>query len=128
MQLPESLTAISHSALESLSTSQALNSWPTDLREQLGYVTGLSKFISQTLSSDEELVQALPAMLAEESRCEQYRQRLSQLLESCSDEMQGHRVLRQFRNREMTYIAWRDFTASWPLEQSLEHLSQLAEA
>lgn len=128
MQLPESLTAISHSALESLSTSQALNSWPTDLKEQLGYVTGLSKFISQTLSSDEELVQALPAMLAEESRCEQYRQRLSQLLESCSDEMQGHRVLRQFRNREMTYIAWRDFTASWPLEQSLEHLSQLAEA
>ncbi|AIW15030.1 bifunctional [glutamate--ammonia ligase]-adenylyl-L-tyrosine phosphorylase/[glutamate--ammonia-ligase] adenylyltransferase [Vibrio tubiashii] len=128
MQLPESLTAISHSALESLSTSQALNSWPTDLKEQLGYVTGLSKFISQTLSSDEELVQALPGMLAEESRCEQYRQRLSQLLESCSDEMQGHRVLRQFRNREMTYIAWRDFTASWSLEQSLEHLSQLAEA
>ncbi|MCG9574833.1 bifunctional [glutamate--ammonia ligase]-adenylyl-L-tyrosine phosphorylase/[glutamate--ammonia-ligase] adenylyltransferase [Vibrio tubiashii] len=128
MQLPESLTAISHSALESLSTSQALNSWPTDLKEQLGYVTGLSKFISQTLSSDEELVQALPDMLAEESRCEQYRQRLSQLLESCSDEMQGHRVLRQFRNREMIYIAWRDFTASWPLEQSLEHLSQLAEA
>ncbi|MDC5704493.1 bifunctional [glutamate--ammonia ligase]-adenylyl-L-tyrosine phosphorylase/[glutamate--ammonia-ligase] adenylyltransferase [Vibrio europaeus] len=128
MQLPESLTAISHSALESLSTSQALNGWPTDLKEQLGYVTGLSKFIGQTLSSDEELVQALPAMLAEESHCEQYRQRLSQLLESCSDEMQGHRVLRQFRNREMTYIAWRDFTASWPLEQSLEHLSQLAEA
>ncbi|WCP66639.1 bifunctional [glutamate--ammonia ligase]-adenylyl-L-tyrosine phosphorylase/[glutamate--ammonia-ligase] adenylyltransferase [Vibrio tubiashii] len=128
MQLPESLTAISHSALESLSTSQALNSWPMVLKEQLGYVTGLSKFISQTLSSDEELVQALPAMLAEESRCEQYRQRLSQLLEPCSDEMQGHRVLRQFRNREMTYIAWRDFTASWPLEQSLEHLSQLAEA
>ncbi|MDC5850604.1 bifunctional [glutamate--ammonia ligase]-adenylyl-L-tyrosine phosphorylase/[glutamate--ammonia-ligase] adenylyltransferase [Vibrio europaeus] len=128
MQLPESLTAISHSALESLSTSQALNGWPTDLKEQLGYVTGLSKFISQTLSSDEELVQALPAMLAEESRCEQYRQRLSQLLESCSDEMPGHRVLRQFRNREMTYIAWRDFTASWSLEQSLEHLSQLAEA
>ena len=128
MQLPESLTAISHSALESLSTSQALNSWPTVLKEQLGYVIGLSKFISQTLSSDEELVQALPAMLAEESRCEQYRQRLSQLLESCSDEMQGHRVLRQFRNREMTYIAWRDFTASWSLEQSLEHLSQLAEA
>ncbi|MDC5807726.1 bifunctional [glutamate--ammonia ligase]-adenylyl-L-tyrosine phosphorylase/[glutamate--ammonia-ligase] adenylyltransferase [Vibrio europaeus] len=128
MQLSESLTAISHSALESLSTSQALNSWPTDLKEQLGYVTGLSKFISQTLISDDELVQALPAMLVEESRCEQYRQRLSQLLESCSDEMQGHRVLRQFRNREMTYIAWRDFTASWPLEQSLEHLSQLAEA
>ncbi|WP_414931473.1 bifunctional [glutamate--ammonia ligase]-adenylyl-L-tyrosine phosphorylase/[glutamate--ammonia-ligase] adenylyltransferase [Vibrio europaeus] len=128
MQLPESLTAISHSALESLSTSQALNGWPTDLKEQLGYVTGLSKFISQTLSSDEKLVQALPAMLAEDSRCEQYRQRLSQLLESCSEEMPGHHVLRQFRNREMTYIAWRDFTASWSLEQSLEHLSQLAEA
>ncbi|MEF1288628.1 bifunctional [glutamate--ammonia ligase]-adenylyl-L-tyrosine phosphorylase/[glutamate--ammonia-ligase] adenylyltransferase [Vibrio sp. M260118] len=128
MQLPDSLSAISHSALESLSESQAIESWPQDLRQQLSYVAGLSKFITETLCSDEHLTHQLPNMLAESSRCEKYRERLAELLSQCSDEVQGHRVLRQFRNREMTYIAWRDFTASWQLEESLEHLSQLAEA
>jgi len=128
MQLPETLTAISHSALESLSQSEALKNWPQPLKEQLGYVAGLSKFITEALCSDDALVQAFPSMLTEESRHEGYRERLSDLLAECSDEVQGHRVLRQFRNREMSYIAWRDFTASWPLERSLEHLSQLAEA
>ncbi|KLN64374.1 bifunctional [glutamate--ammonia ligase]-adenylyl-L-tyrosine phosphorylase/[glutamate--ammonia-ligase] adenylyltransferase [Vibrio sp. VPAP30] len=128
MQLPETLNVISHSALESFSQSEALTNWPQPLKDQLGYVVGLSQFITEALCSDDTLVQALPSMLAKESRYEDYRERLSGLLAECSDEMQGHRVLRQFRNREMVYIAWRDFTASWTLEHSLEHLSQLAEA
>ncbi|MEZ8102015.1 bifunctional [glutamate--ammonia ligase]-adenylyl-L-tyrosine phosphorylase/[glutamate--ammonia-ligase] adenylyltransferase [Vibrio bivalvicida] len=128
MQLPETLNVISHSALESFSQSEALTNWPQPLKDQLGYVVGLSQFITEALCSDDTLVHALPSMLAKESRYEDYRERLSGLLAECSDEMQGHRVLRQFRNREMVYIAWRDFTASWTLEHSLEHLSQLAEA
>ncbi|WP_159738030.1 bifunctional [glutamate--ammonia ligase]-adenylyl-L-tyrosine phosphorylase/[glutamate--ammonia-ligase] adenylyltransferase [Vibrio atypicus] len=128
MQLPESLAPISQSALDSLSQTDALEHWPQPLREQLNYVAGLSKFISETINIDEKLQQVLPEMLLEDSRHEQYRERLAGLLEECSDEMQGHRVLRQFRNREMVYIAWRDFTASWDLKQSLEHVSQLAEA
>ncbi|OAJ92220.1 bifunctional [glutamate--ammonia ligase]-adenylyl-L-tyrosine phosphorylase/[glutamate--ammonia-ligase] adenylyltransferase [Vibrio bivalvicida] len=128
MQLPETLNVISHSALESFSQSEALTNWPQPLKDQLGYVVGLSQFITEALCSDDTLVQVLPSMLAKESRYEDYRERLSGLLAECSDEMQGHRVLRQFRNREMVYIAWRDFTASWTLEHSLEHLSQLAEA
>ncbi|KJY82171.1 bifunctional glutamine-synthetase adenylyltransferase/deadenyltransferase [Vibrio galatheae] len=128
MQLPQTLTSISHSALESLSQSETLNHWPEALKQQLSYVAGLSQFITDTLGSDEVLLHDLPAMLDEPSRYENYRERLALQLSQCSDEMQGHRVLRQFRNREMVYIAWRDFTASWPLEQSLEHLSQLAEA
>lgn len=128
MQLPESLVSISQSATESLFQSDALSHWPESLRQQLSYVAGLSKFVSGALVTDEHLQQCLPEMLAEPSRQEQYRQRLAALLSDCSDEMQGHRVLRQFRNREMAYIAWRDFTASWALEESLSHLSQLAEA
>ncbi|EEX35051.1 MULTISPECIES: bifunctional [glutamate--ammonia ligase]-adenylyl-L-tyrosine phosphorylase/[glutamate--ammonia-ligase] adenylyltransferase [Vibrio] len=128
MQLPASLASVSQTALESLLQHQAIQEWPDSYREELNYVAGLSQFIVDTLQQDEYLHQHLPKMLEVESRHETYRQRLAELLAGCSDEMQGHRVLRQFRNREMTYIAWRDFIGNWKLEQSLEHLSQLAEA
>ncbi|NOJ24823.1 bifunctional [glutamate--ammonia ligase]-adenylyl-L-tyrosine phosphorylase/[glutamate--ammonia-ligase] adenylyltransferase [Vibrio coralliilyticus] len=128
MQLPASLASVSQTALESLLQHQAIQEWPDSYREELSYVAGLSQFIVDTVQQDEYLHQHLPEMLETESRHETYRQRLAELLAGCSDEMQGHRVLRQFRNREMTYIAWRDFIGNWKLEQSLEHLSQLAEA
>lgn len=128
MQLPASLASVSQTALESLLQHQAIQEWPDSYREELSHVAGLSQFIVDTLQQDEYLHQHLPEMLEVESRHETYRQRLAELLAGCSDEMQGHRVLRQFRNREMTYIAWRDFIGNWELEQSLEHLSQLAEA
>ncbi|AXN32412.1 bifunctional [glutamate--ammonia ligase]-adenylyl-L-tyrosine phosphorylase/[glutamate--ammonia-ligase] adenylyltransferase [Vibrio coralliilyticus] len=128
MQLPASLASVSQTALESLLLHQAIKEWPDSYREELSYVAGLSQFIVDTVQQDEYLHQHLPEMLEAESRHETYRQRLAELLAGCSDEMQGHRVLRQFRNREMTYIAWRDFIGNWKLEQSLEHLSQLAEA
>lgn len=128
MLLPASLASVSQTALESLLQHQAIQEWPDFYREELSYVAGLSQFIVDTLQQDEYLHQHLPEMLEAESRHETYRQRLAELLAGCSDEMQGHRVLRQFRNREMAYIAWRDFIGNWELEQSLEHLSQLAEA
>lgn len=128
MQLPASLASVSQTALESLLLHQAIQEWPDSYREELSYVAGLSQFIVDTVQQDEYLHQHLPEMLEAESRHETYRQRLAELLAGCSDEMQGHRVLRQFRNREMAYIAWRDFIGNWKLEQSLEHLSQLAEA
>ena len=128
MQLPESLAPISHSALESIAQSEVLSQWPAQRQEQLTYIAGLSQFVTEALQSDVSLLQALPAMLEDGSRHQEYRYRLSALLSDCDDEVRGHRVLRQFRNREMVYIAWRDFTASWTLEESLEHLSQLAEA
>ncbi len=129
MLLPESLAPISQSALESIRQSEdALKHWPESLLTQLDYVAGLSHFVVDVLNTDEHLLQVLPEMLQETSRHSAYRKRLAILLSDCHDEMSGHRVLRQFRNREMVYIAWRDFTGSWSLEESLEHLSQLAEA
>ena len=128
MQLPESLIPISQAALEPLNQSDIVANWPETLRAKLVYVAGLSQFITDTLQTDEHLLQAFPDMLEESSRCHSYRERLATLLAGCSDELQGHRVLRQFRNREMVYIAWRDFTGTWSLEESLEHISQLAEA
>ncbi|MDN2482029.1 bifunctional [glutamate--ammonia ligase]-adenylyl-L-tyrosine phosphorylase/[glutamate--ammonia-ligase] adenylyltransferase [Vibrio agarivorans] len=127
-QLPSALLTHSQSALETLVDKAWFQSWSEPMRSQLEYVAGLSQFIVDALVRDDELGALLPDMLQSPERASGYRERLAKLLESSVNEMGGHRVLRQFRNREMVYIAWRDFTQSWALEESLEHLSQLAES
>ncbi|GLT18161.1 glutamate-ammonia-ligase adenylyltransferase [Vibrio zhanjiangensis] len=128
MQLPHNLVCVSQKALESLNNADAIQLWPKNLREQLSYIAGLSQFVVDSLQKDQNLQQQLPDMLAQPTRHPKYRTQLASLLAECHDEAAGHRVLRQFRRREMVYIAWRDFMGSWSLEQSLEHLSKLAEA
>ncbi|MEZ9288714.1 bifunctional [glutamate--ammonia ligase]-adenylyl-L-tyrosine phosphorylase/[glutamate--ammonia-ligase] adenylyltransferase [Vibrio lentus] len=130
MPLPPQLVTHSQSAFEHLleHQSEAINAWPEPLVDDLKYVLGLSGFIGECLQRDSVLSSSLPDMLKCDERAQGYRERLAELLSGCADEMSGQRVLRQFRNREMTYIAWRDFMGSWQLEQSLSHLSMLAEA
>ncbi|RPB43703.1 bifunctional [glutamate--ammonia ligase]-adenylyl-L-tyrosine phosphorylase/[glutamate--ammonia-ligase] adenylyltransferase [Vibrio parahaemolyticus] len=128
MQLPSSLVSVAESAVQNTQEAGYLQSWPNEVVEQFHYVSALSQFITETIHRDEALAQQLPTMLSELSRHRAYRTRLAALLAECPDEMSGHRVLRQFRNREMVYIAWKDFLHAWTLEESLRHLSQLAEA
>ncbi|HCE2188747.1 TPA: bifunctional [glutamate--ammonia ligase]-adenylyl-L-tyrosine phosphorylase/[glutamate--ammonia-ligase] adenylyltransferase [Vibrio parahaemolyticus] len=128
MQLPSSLVSVAESAVQNTQEAGYLQSWPNEVVEQFHYVSALSQFITETIHRDEALAQQLPTMLSELSRHQAYRTRLAALLAECPDEMSGHRVLRQFRNREMVYIAWKDFLHAWTLEESLRHLSQLAEA
>lgn len=129
MLLPSSLHAFAHTTYQHLLEQQpSIVQWSEPLKRQLLYVVGMSQFINEALLRDERLCMQLPEMLAGESRLEHYRDDLAIQLEECKDEMSGHRILRQFRNREMVCIAWRDFTASWTLEESLAHLSALAEA
>ncbi|EGQ9304031.1 bifunctional [glutamate--ammonia ligase]-adenylyl-L-tyrosine phosphorylase/[glutamate--ammonia-ligase] adenylyltransferase [Vibrio parahaemolyticus] len=128
MQLPLSLVSVAESAVQNAQEAGYLQSWPNEVVEQFHYVSALSQFITETIHRDESLAQQLPTMLSELSRHRAYRTRLAALLAECPDEMSGHRVLRQFRNREMVYIAWKDFLHAWTLEESLRHLSQLAEA
>ncbi|EGQ9272927.1 bifunctional [glutamate--ammonia ligase]-adenylyl-L-tyrosine phosphorylase/[glutamate--ammonia-ligase] adenylyltransferase [Vibrio parahaemolyticus] len=128
MQLPSSLVPVAESAVQNAQEAGYLQSWPNEVVEQFHYVSALSQFITETIHRDEALAQQLPTMLSELSRHQAYRTRLAALLAECPDEMSGHRVLRQFRNREMVYIAWKDFLHAWTLEESLRHLSQLAEA
>lgn len=123
--LPEYETAFSQLNDEA---HQVIQHWPNALKEQLKLVLTLSQFVTDSLSQDHDLVQMLPNMMLENQRCESYREKLSELLKSCNDENCGLRVLRQFRRREMVYIAWRDFTDSWSLDDSLSHISMLAEA
>ncbi|HGS4976778.1 TPA: bifunctional [glutamate--ammonia ligase]-adenylyl-L-tyrosine phosphorylase/[glutamate--ammonia-ligase] adenylyltransferase [Vibrio parahaemolyticus] len=128
MQLPSSQVSVAESAVQNAQEAGYLQSWPNEVVEQFHYVSALSQFITETIHRDEALAQQLPTMLSELSRHQAYRTRLAALLAECPDEMSGHRVLRQFRNREMVYIAWKDFLHAWTLEESLRHLSQLAEA
>ncbi len=128
MQLPSSLVSVAESAVQNAQEAGYLQSWPNEVVEQFHYVSALSQFITETIHRDEALAQQLPTMLSELSRHRAYRTRLAALLAECPDEMSGHRVLRQFRNREMVCIAWKDFLHAWTLEESLRHLSQLAEA
>ncbi|WMN87663.1 bifunctional [glutamate--ammonia ligase]-adenylyl-L-tyrosine phosphorylase/[glutamate--ammonia-ligase] adenylyltransferase [Vibrio parahaemolyticus] len=128
MQLPSSLISVAESAVQNAQQAGYFQLWPSEIAEQFYYVSGLSQFITETIHRDEKLAQDLPEMVAEPSRQASYRIRLAELLADCQDEVSGHRVLRQFRNREMVYIAWKDFLHAWTLEESLSHLSQLAEA
>ncbi|EJO2022589.1 bifunctional [glutamate--ammonia ligase]-adenylyl-L-tyrosine phosphorylase/[glutamate--ammonia-ligase] adenylyltransferase [Vibrio parahaemolyticus] len=128
MQLPSSLVSVAESAVQNVQEAGYLQSWPNEVVEQFHYVSALSQFITETIHRDEALAQQLPTMLSELNRHQAYRTRLAVLLAECPDEISGHRVLRQFRNREMVYIAWKDFLHAWTLEESLRHLSQLAEA
>ncbi|ELV8623822.1 bifunctional [glutamate--ammonia ligase]-adenylyl-L-tyrosine phosphorylase/[glutamate--ammonia-ligase] adenylyltransferase [Vibrio cidicii] len=128
MHLPSSLQPVAERAMQSAQQAGYLEHWSAEFAEQYRYVVGLSPFIVEALQRDSLLAEQLPTMLTDESRQESYRVQLASLLAECRDEATGQRVLRQFRNREMVYIAWKDFSQNWSLQASLSHLSQLAEA
>ncbi len=104
------------------------DTWPQTTRSDLERVLGLSDFVADSMQCDEKLCRRLPEMLSTQNRADDYRDRLKKQLEKCVDENTMMKKLREFRRREMVYIAWRDFTGSWSLESSLRHLSCLAEA
>lgn len=129
MSLPSSLKEYARKQYENLlELLPELANWPPALTTQLEKVAGLSHFVTEQLQRDSLLCRELPAMLNVSERDREYRDRLAALLNECHDETSGMRILRQFRNREMVCIAWRDFLSEWSLEESLSHLSSLAEA
>lgn len=128
MPLPPLLLSVSQKAMNEWIHHPSLAHWTAEQRQQLNDIAGLSQFVVDKLKQDEKLLNDLPKMLEEKQRYKQYRSRLQSQLATCSDEMVGYRLLRQFRHREMVLIAWRDFLNLWTLEESLLHLSELAEA
>ena len=129
MSLPLEIAAAAKTHWVSLNSECAgVNSWSPALQQELNTVLGLSPFIAATLTRDPELVSQLPELLSVSARDENYRTDLAQELSECKTEMDAMRCLRRFRYQEMTIIAWRDFLAQWPVEKSLNHLSELAEA
>ncbi|CAM3508963.1 Glutamate-ammonia-ligase adenylyltransferase [Vibrio aerogenes CECT 7868] len=129
MQLSPQLRALSDkNYLQLTEKYPEVMEWQDDLLEQLRYVLGLSDFIFDALIRDEQLCREFPSVIADSSRLHQYREQLQSILALVSEEQAGYPLLRHYRNREMVYIAWRDFLGNWTLQESLSHLSALAEA
>ncbi|ORT48282.1 bifunctional glutamine-synthetase adenylyltransferase/deadenyltransferase [Vibrio sp. qd031] len=130
MPLPSTLNLLAdkhYTELESL-YSDCTSRWTPEFIEPLKAVLALSPFCMQVLQRDAEFVQMLPEWLSRDVDSIDYRASLAEQLATCDDELQGLRILRKTRNREMFYIAWRDFLGLWDVEPSLTQLSELAEA
>ena len=102
----------------------------TEFAERLIKVFGCSPFVA-------DACQLRPAMLRDlvdsgDLECsydeQAYRSRLEKLLASATDVAGLHRTLRQFRNREMVRIVWRDFTRQADLWETTGDVTRLAEA
>ena len=91
-------------------------------------VLGLSDFIVRNTLREVSFLPWLLAHSEEKQRFQGYRSELRASLSAITDEAMLNRCVRQFRQREMSWIAWHDFINDWTVEQSLAHLSKLAEA
>ncbi|MFC3025329.1 bifunctional [glutamate--ammonia ligase]-adenylyl-L-tyrosine phosphorylase/[glutamate--ammonia-ligase] adenylyltransferase [Vibrio zhugei] len=130
MPLPLPLQSLAtHEFSQLLDVLPQVAQWPEPLQQQTRDVMGLSPFIAETLKRGPEWALSLPQRLPfDAAKPVVYRERLSEKLLGCESEAQAMATLRQFRQEEMTLIAWRDFHQLWHIEDSLHHLSELAEA
>ncbi|WP_417345331.1 bifunctional [glutamate--ammonia ligase]-adenylyl-L-tyrosine phosphorylase/[glutamate--ammonia-ligase] adenylyltransferase [Ferrimonas sp.] len=96
-------------------------------QQRLNYLFAMSQFIGGRLSRDQEWLPEFFQQLSQHLRHPQFRTALDEALSACQDEASAKRVLRRFRHRQMILIAARDFLNLAPLDESLAHLSQMAE-
>ncbi|MGF1859145.1 bifunctional [glutamate--ammonia ligase]-adenylyl-L-tyrosine phosphorylase/[glutamate--ammonia-ligase] adenylyltransferase [Photobacterium profundum] len=130
LERPELLSIAATKALDKLQQAhpELLSQWPIERQNEFETVIGLSDFIASSLVCDGQLLPWLSEHLDDKEHAEQYRQQLEIKLAATADDVGLMRQLRAFRRQEMVWIAWRDFTNKSTLEQSLTHLSELAEA
>lgn len=130
MSLPTELQAICVSRLNELAKVQPQNleAWEGSGREVLGRTLALSDFIADSFCANPTLLPWLNDHLVFRVRAPRYREKLNALLSLEKDENGLMRALRHFRTREMVWLAWHDFNHSMSLDESLSHLSKLAEA
>ena len=130
MNQPAPLITAADKAIEKIQSahSEPLAQWPVERLPELRQVLGCSDFVTASLVRDGQLLPWLADHVDDTEHASQYRQLLADKLASATDENSLMRLLRAFRRQEMVWIAWRDFTGKNSLTQSLDHLSQLAEA
>ncbi|GIU05982.1 MULTISPECIES: bifunctional [glutamate--ammonia ligase]-adenylyl-L-tyrosine phosphorylase/[glutamate--ammonia-ligase] adenylyltransferase [unclassified Shewanella] len=108
--------------------AELVSSLTIEQQQELKQAFALSDFIATQLCRHSQWIPALFASELENIERQEFEHELAELLEAISDEEQAKRVLRQYRNRQMVRIAWRDFFNYSVLEESLLDLSALAEA
>lgn len=126
--LPASLRVPVNTALERLPADASL---PEDgrLLGELPRVWAASDFAARVCVRDMAVLRELQESgdLDRRYTDDGFRSRLHRRLEGVSDEASFHAALRQFRNREMLRIAWRDLTERAGLDEVLADLSAIAD-
>ncbi|MDH3947936.1 MAG: bifunctional [glutamate--ammonia ligase]-adenylyl-L-tyrosine phosphorylase/[glutamate--ammonia-ligase] adenylyltransferase [Gammaproteobacteria bacterium] len=106
-----------------------LSDFPQMVAESLPRVWAASNFVAQQCVRQPALLPDLArGDLLQEYDWETYRERLTERLQSVSQESDLMRELRQFRQREMVRIIWRDIAGWAELMDTTRDLSHLAEA
>jgi len=99
-------------------------------RQRLASVLVQSEFVTRQLAGNPGMLPGLldSGDLLADSLPGEIQRRLEVLATGCSTDQGLGRVLRDFRNREMVRIAFRDLAGWAPVEEVLTDLSQLADA
>ena len=114
---------------ERLSERVDLSFYTNDQLAELKLVLELSDFIADALMKQPDLLANLmqSGLLLLEERSEYLQAELTENLIETTDEMQLHKVLRQFRRKHMVIIAWRELLRKADLQESFKHISFLAD-
>ncbi|WP_237524241.1 bifunctional [glutamate--ammonia ligase]-adenylyl-L-tyrosine phosphorylase/[glutamate--ammonia-ligase] adenylyltransferase [Shewanella sp. KX20019] len=107
---------------------EALASLSEEQQQELKTIMALSDFVASQLCRYPQWIAVLFESDLSGIERKSFDSELHKLLDAVRDEEQVKQVLRQYRNRQMVSIAWRDFMGYTPLEESLLDLSALAEA
>lgn len=106
---------------------------PTELANQLAhsplaYAINMSDFLLDVLYKQPDFLYQILQTPIEFSHCQDYQQRLNQILEQVATEEQLYQQLRRFRNREMAKLSYCQSLNLATVEQIFVQLSALAEA
>jgi [glutamine synthetase] adenylyltransferase / [glutamine synthetase]-adenylyl-L-tyrosine phosphorylase len=134
--IPAALEALSARALEALNADAtihaALERAPAAVRAALPSVLACSDFVAHSWCADPGLLPSLLAAgdLERPLPAAEFARRAPQLPDEAgaAAEAQTLRLLRRWRRRELTRIAWRDLAGSSTLEETLTELSAFADA
>jgi glutamate-ammonia-ligase adenylyltransferase len=98
--------------------------------DTLALVWSCSEFVASTCSANADMFRALVESgdLDTSYAPEVMQNRLTAILAEVDSEEGLAQQLRQFRNREMVRVVWRDFTRSSHLEETTADMTRLAEA
>ncbi len=101
-----------------------------DFLKALTRVWAVSQFVAESCQRDPALLGDLldSGDLLGDYAPREHREKLAGQLAAATDEAALMRLLRRFRRREMVRIAWRDLAGWADLAETLNDLSQLAEA
>ncbi len=127
--LPEAVNAIAQQRFAEIKTiaPRIIDNLTAGDQFRLTCALGLSDFIYAQLRRYPQWISSLADEVKEHDVCLFYRIMLQKKLTDVTDTDQAKKLLRDFRNRHLVTIAWRDFLNSGDVQQSLADLSALAE-